>query len=219
MMNICFNEDIITANLAHFKNDRNGKNQNTYRVPPLSTVVGILKNIYGEDISDFVFGYTCSYDGTFTDVTRVYKEINPRARELTDADRFNKDICFIEYLVNPMIKIYTTIDKEVELTKTLNLGKTNCLAKRSFHKGVKIKKQNSIGYNQWTDLKTGEGEIKRINKETKYNETKGIYDYYTILARLNDEFESEYTIEETNEGIYLWKYKKVGEIECYQDCI
>ncbi|KGM92943.1 hypothetical protein ADU90_15065 [Clostridium botulinum] len=62
-----FKKLVLTSKMAHFKNGINGKNQNTFRVPPISTIVGILKNIYGKDIKDFIFGYTCKYDGIFKD--------------------------------------------------------------------------------------------------------------------------------------------------------
>lgn len=211
-------EITITSNLAHFKNSTNGKNQNTFKCPPVSTIVGILKNIYNESISDFLFGYTCQYNGLFTDLSTIYKEINPNARLLTDSARFTADVCAVEYLVDPIIKIYTTIQDAIEIKEILNLGKTNCLAKCSF-KQVEIVENKSIGYNQWTDVKTGNGIIKRINKETIYNKSKGYFDYYTMLARMNNEFTSSYEIEELNEGIYLWEYKGIGDVKCYQESI
>lgn len=209
-----FNKLILKSDLAHFKNSMNGKNQNTYEVPPLSTIVGILKNIYGEDVSDFVFGYTCEFHGKFKDVTTIYKEINLNVAP--KSKRFASDICFIEYLVNPIVTIYHNIDKKPVISEILNLGKTNCLAKCDFQ-SENITEQNSIGYNQWCPISIGHGIIERINKETIYNPKKGYYDYYNDLFRFNTEFESNYTLEEKNEGIQLWKYKGVGDIECYQE--
>lgn len=213
MRKIKLNEIILTADLAHFKNSTNGKNQDTFDNPPPSTIIGMLKNIYGEDIKDFVFGYICEFEDKFKDVATIYKEI--KAEVAPRNKRFKTDICFVEYLVNPKITIYTNINKEPIIDNILNLGKTNCLAKCVFNK-VTIIKDKGVGYNQWTPINIGCGVIKRINKETIYNSTKGFYDYYTTLARFNNEFESDYTIEESNEGIFLWEYKGVGDVRCYQ---
>lgn len=210
------NKLTLTSELAHFKNDRNGKNQNTYKSPPLSTIIGILKNIYGEDISDFIFGYTCEYEKKFKDASTIYKEIN--INTVSKSKRFELDICFIEYLVNPKITIYTNIDRQPTIQEILNLGKTNCLAKCKFESDI-LNKEANMGYNQWTPLNVGNGVIEKINKETKYNPIKGYYDYCTMFARLNKEFEAQYTIESTQEGLQLWKYKGVGDIECYQENI
>ena len=51
----------IVSTMAHFKNSRSGVLQQTYKIPPVSTVVGILKNIYGENIENFIFGYNFGY--------------------------------------------------------------------------------------------------------------------------------------------------------------
>ncbi|WP_039240906.1 CRISPR-associated protein Cas5 [Clostridium botulinum] len=209
-----FNKLTLTASIAHFKDGINGKNQNTFRVPPISAIVGILKNIYGKDIKDFVFGYTCKYDGIFKDITTVYKEILLGIGE--NKKRFQHDIAFIEYLINPVVIIYTNLNAPIQINDILNLGKTNCLAKCDFDEGKEIiNNKESIGYNQWTPKNIGNGKIKRINKETIYNTRKGYYDYYTDLFRLNEEFISKYTIENLEEGIQLWQYKGVGDIECY----
>ena len=204
-----FTKIILTSELAHFKNSINGKNQNTFKSPPVSTIVGILKNIYGEDIQNFIFGYTCEYNGIFTDVANIYKTVSSNKKCITD-------ICFIEYLIKPTIRIYTDIESEIILDETLNLGKTNCLAKCRFAE-VEINNEKSIGYNQWTPKNIGHGIIQRINLETKYNKLKGYYDYITALLRHNTQFESQYKINDIQEGIQLWKYENEENIKCYQE--
>ncbi|AYF55421.1 CRISPR-associated protein Cas5 (plasmid) [Clostridium novyi] len=209
-----FSKVILTSTMAHFKYGINGKNQNTFTVPPISTIVGILKNVYGKEIKDFIFGYICRYEDIFKDVITIYKEVNLNIT-LTKGDRFQHDIGFIEYLVNPTITIYTNLDVPIQINDILNLGKTNCLAKCKFEK-ENITFKECMGYNQWTPKNIGNGKIKRINKETMYNKNKGYYDYYTELFRLNEEFIAKYMLEDTEEGIQLWQYKGVGDIECYQ---
>ena len=200
----------ITSYMAHFKNSINGKNQNTFLSPPISTIVGILKNIYGDSVKDFIFGYTCEYKEKFKDVIIIYKEIS---KSVPKSKRFQSDICFIEYLVNPIITIYTDIVEEpIIISEILNLGKTNCLAKCNFEK-AEILNEVNIGFNQWCPINIGDGIIYRINKETQYNKLKGFYDYYSDTFRFNNKFESQYLVD--GQGVQMWKYEGIGDVKCY----
>ncbi|EGT3740315.1 CRISPR-associated protein Cas5, partial [Clostridioides difficile] len=203
--------------MAHFKIPMHSKIQRTYEIPPISTVVGILKNIYGEEIDDFILGYVIYHDGTFKDLQTIYKEINPNVKTLTDSDRFQTDVCPIEYLINPKLIIYTNIDKNIEFNEPLCLGKTNCLAKVLSLSEIEVNliDKKAIGYNQYTDINIGDGMIKRINTLTEYNEKKGYYDIYSSMVRENDEFEyGKYYDEDEQQNIFLWKWKKGGVIKC-----
>lgn len=201
----------IIGDMAHFKIPMHSKIQRTYEIPPISTVVGILKNIYGEEIDDFILGYVIYHDGTFKDLQTIYKEINPNVKTLTDSDRFQTDVCPIEYLINPKLIIYTNIDKNIEFNEPLCLGKTNCLAKVLSLSEIEVNliDKKAIGYNQYTDINIGDGMIKRINTLTEYNEKKGYYDIYSSMVRENDEFEyGKYYDEDEQQNIFLWKWKK-----------
>ncbi|HBY3588749.1 TPA: CRISPR-associated protein Cas5 [Clostridioides difficile] len=207
----------IIGDMAHFKIPMHSKIQRTYEIPPISTVVGILKNIYGEEIDDFILGYVIYHDGTFKDLQTIYKEINPNVKTLTDSDRFQTDVCPIEYLINPKLIIYTNIDKNIEFNEPLCLGKTNCLAKVLSLSEIEVNliDKKAIGYNQYTDINIGDGMIKRINTLTEYNEKKGYYDIYSSMVRENDEFEyGKYYDEDEQQNIFLWKWKKGGVIKC-----
>lgn len=207
----------IIGDMAHFKIPMHSKIQRTYEIPPISTVVGILKNIYGEEIDDFILGYVIYHDGTFKDLQTIYKEINPNVKTLTDSDRFQTDVCPIEYLINPKLIIYTNIDKNIEFNEPLCLGKTNCLAKVLSLSEIEVNliDKKAIGYNQYKDINIGDGMIKRINTLTEYNEKKGYYDIYSSMVRENDEFEyGKYYDEDEQQNIFLWKWKKGGVIKC-----
>ncbi|MEE7879315.1 CRISPR-associated protein Cas5 [Clostridioides difficile] len=207
----------IIGDMAHFKIPMHSKIQRTYEIPPISKVVGILKNIYGEEIDDFILGYVIYHDGTFKDLQTIYKEINPNVKTLTDSDRFQTDVCPIEYLINPKLIIYTNIDKNIEFNEPLCLGKTNCLAKVLSLSEIEVNliDKKAIGYNQYTDINIGDGMIKRINTLTEYNEKKGYYDIYSSMVRENDEFEyGKYYDEDEQQNIFLWKWKKGGVIKC-----
>ena len=181
----------IIGDIAHFKIPMHSKIQRTYEIPPISTIVGILKNIYGEEIDDFTLGYVIYHNGTFKDLQTIYKEINPNVKTLTDSDRFQTDVCPIEYLINPKLIIYTDINKNIEFNEPLCLGKTNCLAKVLSLSEIKVNliDKEAVGYNQYTDINIGDGMIKRINTLTEYNEKKGYYDIYSSMVRENNEFE------------------------------
>ncbi|HBF6022711.1 TPA: CRISPR-associated protein Cas5 [Clostridioides difficile] len=207
----------IIGDMAHFKIPMHSKIQRTYEIPPISTVVGILKNIYGEEIDDFILGYVIYHNGTFKDLQTIYKEINPNVKTLTDSDRFQTDVCPIEYLINPKLIIYTNIDKNIEFNEPLCLGKTNCLAKVLSLSEIEVNliDKKAIGYNQYTDINIGDGMIRRINTLTEYNEKKGYYDIYSSMVRENDEFEyGKYYDEDEQQNIFLWNWKKGGVIKC-----
>lgn len=207
----------IVSDMAHFKNSRSAVLQQTYKIPPISTVIGILKNIYGEDIENFIFGYNFTYSSSQYEISTLYKEINLNVKTDTDKDRFVTTPCQIEYLINPKLEIVVIgLQKDYIMEHILNMGKTNCLSKLK-SETIDINNESITQYNVLTDFKDGNGIIERQNIETKYNESKGYFDYYTRLIRINDEYECNYSYDE--QGLYLWKYNKVGEVECYKELI
>lgn len=206
----------IVADFAHFKKPFATKQQFTYNVPPISTIIGILQNLFNTNIKDFAFGYTFEHNGVYKDLQRIYKEINIKTQapgKRYKNDIWKSDVCEIHYLINPRLVIYTDIQEKLQINECLNLGKTDCLAKVK-NEIVTLAKQKGTGYNQWTETNVnGDGFPERATIETKYNGTKGYYDIYTKLIKLNKEFENEgYYDEESEKIIYLWKYNKVGDI-------
>lgn len=217
----------IVADMAHFKNSRSAVLQQTYKIPPISTVIGILKNVYGENIEDFIFGYNFTYSSSQYEISTLYKELNMSVEKENKKGKrdykFNENseerfITFpsqIEFLINPKLEIIVIgLQNNYIMNTVLNLGKTNCLAKIKTE-DIEIYSENSMSYNVLTDFQDGIGRIERQNIETVYNEDKGYFDYYTKLVRTNNEHECKYSYDES--GIYLWKYNKVGDIECYKE--
>ena len=207
----------IISDLAHFHIPYSSKQQRTYMIPPPSTIIGIQKVMFGEDIDDFIFGYTIQHKGVFIDLIKTYKEANQLVKN-TDYCKNgiqNSDVRGVEYLIDPKIYLYTTIDKELQINDTLNLGKTDCLARVliSQIQDIELKNTHGNGFNQWTDIKTGEGSIKRITTETIYNKEKGYYDIYNDLFRENKEFEyHKHFDEDRQQNIFLWQYSKEGKL-------
>lgn len=203
------NRITIKGDFAHFKIPAKSKIQQTYTIPPISTVVGILQNIYGKDINNFNMGYTIKYENKHRDLMTIYKEFNLSERRYTDKDRFIADTCIVEYLNNVELVIYTDINKEVVLKDVLVLGKANCLATISSIDEIELKNKKGYGYNQYTQKDLGDGQIRRINTLTKYNEFTDMYDISSSVVRENIEFEYDKNYDEDlQQNIYMWNWKE-----------
>lgn len=202
----------IVGEQAHFKIPNSSKIQRTYDIPPISTVIGMLQNIYNENINNFIVGYFIDYKVKEYEIVKIYKEINPNVRKLTDNDRFTSDIVKVENLNTVRLVIYTNLQEEMNLKIPLVFGKANYLAKIKEISDIELLSKEAYGYNQYTDISIGEGVIKRINTLTKYNEMKGRYDYKSILVRENTEFKyNNYYDSDEEQCIFLWKFKD-GEV-------
>lgn len=199
---------IITGTEAHFKIPMRSKFQNTYKIPPISTIVGMLKNIYGEDINDFQIGYFIEYEGINKEINTIYKEFNIRKESATSKERFKSDTIYVENLYNVRLVIYHNIEKEIKFNNPLCLGKANYLANVIF-KDVEFNDKQGYGAMQYTPKNVGQGMLTRINTITKYNESKGYYEYKTELVRENlNEFELDGNYdEEENMNIYMWHWR------------
>lgn len=205
------NRITIKSQLAHFKIPATGKIQQTYIIPAISTVVGILKNIYGDEIDDFKLGYFIKHKGKHRDLMTIYKEFNINEKSHTDKDRFMTDTCVVEYLRDVELVVYTSINKNILLKDTLVLGKTNCLATITDIREVELVKFNGYGYYQYTDKSIGEGQIRRINTITKYNEDTDTYDIKTDTFRESIEFEYDKNYDdEYEQNVYIWNWKNGG---------
>lgn len=202
------NRITIKGDLAHFKIPAYSKIQQTYSIPPISTVVGILQNIYGKEINDFVLGYIIKYKRKHRDLMTIYKEFNLSEKRHTDKERFMTDTCIVEYLCDVELVIYTSVNQKILLEDTLVFGKTNCLANIKEIKEVELKDIEGYGYNQYTDKSIGEGQIRRINTITKYNENTDMYDIKTCVVKENIEFEYNKNYDlEYEQNVYLWHWK------------
>ena len=206
------NRITIKGEFAHFKVPAKAKIQQTYEIPPISTVVGILQNIYGKDIDNFTFGYTISHKGKTREVMKLYKEINPLEKALTDKKRFTSDIATIEYLYDVELVIYTSINQTILLEDVLVLGKANNLGTITEIKEIDLVEKDGYGYSQYTSKNIGDGQIRRINTLTEFNENTDKYDIKSALVRENREFEYDKNYdEELEQNIYLWNWNG-GEI-------
>lgn len=208
------NRIIIKGDFAHFKVPASSKIQRTYSIPFVSTVYGILKNIYDENINDFKIGYTLQYKSKDREVMKIYKEFNLATKPEKTKERFKTDICVVEYLYDVELVIYTDIEKEIVLNDVLTLGKANCLATLVSVEKIDLKDIEGYGYNQYTDINIGTGQIRRINTSTKFNENTDRYDIKSSLARENVKFKYDKNYDsDFEQNIHLWNWKdgKISE--------
>lgn len=202
------NKLIITGEEAHFKIPMRSKFQSTYKIPPISTVVGILKNIYGENIDDFKVGYFIEYESVGKEIVTIYKEVNISIGDSTPKGRFTKDIIYVENMHNVRLVIYHDISESIKFKEPLTLGKANYLANVDFSE-VELTKECGYGYNQYTPVNIGAGNIVRINTLTKYSDIKGYYEYKQALVRESlEEFELECNHDKDEDiNIFIWNWR------------
>lgn len=208
----------INSDLAHFKKPFATKAQYTYKIPPISTVIGILKNLFSEDISNFVFGYTFnSGEKIFKDIHKIYKEVNFNVK--LENDRYDNgiwvsDIAEVHYLVDPTLIIYTNLRDKMLIHHPLNLGKTDCLARVLKDEYIDLIDIDGEGFEQFTTLDIeAVGQPINLSVETVYNGRKGYYDIFKKHVRLTESFKyDKYYDEEAKQNIFLWKYKQRGEM-------
>ncbi|MFR5263710.1 CRISPR-associated protein Cas5 [Clostridium sp.] len=201
---------VIVGDRAHFKIPNSSKNQLTFNIPPISTVVGILQNIFGTTINNFMLGYKIEYKSKEREVLTIYKEVNSNdgVRKLTDSDRFTKDIIYVENLIDVRLVIYTDIENKIEFKEPLVLGKAGYLGKLIIEHNYKLVDKQGTAYNQYTPLDLGSGRIRRINTLTQYNPQKGYYDYWTMLVRESKELTYDKFFDENEgENIVMWQWK------------
>lgn len=206
----------ITSQIAHFKIPYASKYQKTYDIPPISTVIGILKVLFGEEVNDFIFGYTFEYEAKYKDLMTLYKiNINQIMDIGSDEERKEliKDVASREYIYNCILKIYTTIDTPIKMNYCLTMGRANCLARVHFpFKEVKLIDKEGVGTNQYTPIEIGQGVVKPITYFSKYDKLTQSFETKVKHLRENKQFEYDKHYDNVEEkNIFLWRYKD-GEI-------
>ncbi len=207
---------VITSKTAHFKVPYTSKYQKTYDIPPISTVIGMLKVIFGEEIDDFVFGYTFEYESKFDDAMTLYKINANDLPIIGDSSRkrdYVSDSIVREYLYNCVLKIYTDIDLPIVMNYCLTMGRANNLARLHLpFSEVKLVDAIGTGYNQLTPVNIGTGIIKPVTYYSKYDKATQSFHTRTMHLRFNKEFEYDrHFDEEEGQNIFLWKCEG-GEI-------
>lgn len=206
----------ITSDTAHFGKVLGYDDRYTYLVPPPSTVFGILKVIYGEDIDDFRFGYIFESDGLFYDDITIHKR-DFRGNRVKKKGKFVTDIRKIQYHHNCKLTIYTDIFKDIVFDYILCLGKSGNIANldMNFEEVALINKEGAKGYDQFTTKDIGKGKIYPCNMRSIYNPEIDAFDHQIMHLRYNKEFDySKFYDEEGKQSIFMWEFK-YGEVREY----
>lgn len=198
---------VIKAPFAHFGEPYGSKQQLTYNHPPPSTVLGILRVIFGEDINNFVFGYTFKYDAKVKDSITIHKLKFGKKKSI------GSDCCRRDYLYNCELTIYTSIDADIKMNYILTLGKSGNLARLELPiANTELKEKTGIAYNQFSPINIGTGVIKRYSMNSVYSKKLQSFDSLSKNLRFNTELKYNKNYDEDDEqNILLWKFKD-GEV-------
>ena len=199
----------ITSKTAHFGIPSGTDYRRTYFTPPPSTILGMLRVIYGEDIikENFSFGYDLEYESKFIDVETIYKfNIKKQRKDKTDC-------CKKEYLFDCKLNIYhdINIDKfPINMEYILCMGASNNLARLHFPiNQIEIINKEGQGYNQFTPIRIGTGKIESASVFTKYSKKFESFDNQYMKLRQNKVFDYNKNYDpETNRNIYLYQFKE-----------
>lgn len=206
-----FNKIKIVAPFAHFGVPLSSKIRTTHISPPPSTVIGILKVLFGEDIDNFKFGYTFKYDTKFKDLITKYKIEIKELKKKIPFYKLTTDACEKEYLWDSELTIYTDLNtlNLNNMDHILTLGQSDCIAKLQLPiKEINLEDIKGNIYNQYTDINLGTGQIRPTTVYTKFNQNTQNYDSRILHLRFNTEvLYNKFYDKEIQSNIYMWEKK------------
>lgn len=204
----------ITSQTGHFGEVLGIDDRLTHDTPPPSTIVGILKVLFGEEIEkeEFIFGHTFNSSIKFLDDITIYKHTNEGYQRKTRKDPVTTDCRSIENHYECELIIYTDLHKELKMRYPLYMGKSGNPARVKLPiDKVDLRDKKGKGYNQYTPIHIGRGKIKPINLITKYNPKLNSYDAQVSPLRLNKEFDYDKNYDdELKHNVVLWKHDEEG---------
>ncbi len=210
----------IESETAHFKVPYSTKIMKTFELPPPSTVIGMLKVIFGERIDDFIFGYYFERETKFQDAITIHKapfkfNKSTGTKEILKNKIGTSDICVKEYLANCRLYIYTNLDSDIVMEYGLCMGRSSCPARlRLPFKETELNKQTTVLNNQFIP-KTGKGRIRPITVTTKYNPALQSFESQIMYLQEARNAKTEAFYDATNNrSVHLWGYRE-GEVYVY----
>lgn len=205
----------ITSQTAHFGEFLGCDDRRTNDIPPPSTVIGILRVLFGEYIDNFAFGYTFTSQAKFKDDITLYKHSN-QGFALNKNKEMTTNCNFREYLFENELTIYTDIEEGLLMSYALCLGKSGNIARVHLPiKEVDLISKDGKGFNQFTPIKIGQGAINPTTMVTNFNDKLCAYDQQTKHLRKNTTFNYNKNHDtESNQNIFLWKIEN-GEVKEY----
>lgn len=200
----------ITSDTGHFGTVLGYDDRRTYPVPPPSTVIGILQNIYNRDIDNFKFGYAFKSEQIFKDDITIHKKGSAIKKDLTN-------IHSIELHDRCELNIYTDISKDINVNYILCMGRAGNIARIRFPiEEVELVDRRGLGRNQFTSRNLGDGRIEAITLKSEYIGWLDSYDHQVGKLRFNKEFEyDKFYSEEEQQSIFMWEMKN-GKVEAME---
>lgn len=208
------NKIILTAPSGHFGQVLGRDNRYTHDTPPPSTIIGMLRLMYGEDIDNFVFGYTFESDCKYLDDITLYKH-NAKGVFRKKGDIVT-DCKAIEYHSGCRLVIYTDINRKLSVEHPICMGKSGNPARIHLPiEEINLIDFNYKGFNQYTPKSVGRGVIKPTNLVTWYKPELEVYEQQVEHLRFNRQFEYDKNYDATEkENIFLWQIKE-GTVKAY----
>lgn len=207
----------ITSREGHFGKALGYDDRETSKIPQPSTIMGMLRLIYGEDIleENFRFGYTFKSGGVFKDGITIYKHTDKGPHK--EKGRVVTNIQQNTNHYNCELVIYTDLNRDkIEMSNILSMGKSGNPAQLVLPIiEIDLQDKEGKGCNQYTDVNIGSGVVQRVSMVSKYNQRLNSYDHQKYLVRYNEEFDYHKGYDEkADENVYLWEYKE-GEVRRY----
>lgn len=214
MSDMKLNKVVLTAPSGHFGQTLGRDNRYTHDTPPPSTIVGILRVLYGEDIDNFVFGYMFQSEGKYLDDTTIYKHTTEGSNKVKG--EIVTDCKVVEYHTGCRLVIYTDISSELSVKYPICMGKSGNPARIHLPiESIELAEFNYKGFNQYTPKNIGRGVINPTNLVTKYDPTMEVYEQQVAHLRFNREFNYDKNYDATEkQNVFLWKMNE-GEVEAY----
>lgn len=208
----------ITSQSGHFGKVLGIDDRVTHETPPPSTIIGILRVLFGEDVlsKEFVFGYIFNSSLKYLDDLTIYKHSDKGYNRKTKTSPILTDCRSIENHYECKLIIYTDLNMKLKIERALCMGKSGNPARvRLPIETVELKDKEGKGFNQYTPVKIGRGKISPINLITTYNRELDSYNAQSLPLRFNKEFNYDKNHdEELEHNIVLWKFKD-GGVEFY----
>lgn len=208
----------ITSQTGHFGEVLGIDDRLTQDIPPPSTILGILKVLFGEDIEDseFVFGYTFNSKSKYSDAITIYKHTDKGYQRATKKSPVTSDCRSVETHYDCELLIYTDLNRELKMEYALCMGKSGNPARVELPiKEVKLIDNEGYVFNQFTPISVGTGKIRTVNMMTRFNFKLNSYDSISAPLRFNKKFEYNKNYdEELEHNIVFWEKTKEG-VEYY----
>ncbi len=210
------NKLIITSKTGHFGKILGYDDRYTYKVPTPSTIIGILKTIYNDNIDNFKFGYLFKSDLIFKDDITIHKRNKSGSRVMKKKHPVT-DARFIEMHYNCKLTIYTDIKDDVSLNYILCMGRAGNIARLHLPiRKVNLEDKEGKGYNQYTNINVGAGKIETYNMKSEYKSEFQSYDHQVQKLRLNNVFDYNKNYDEEEEQcVFMWEMNNGDVISCH----